>query len=103
MSWEITWEDRRKAKVLAQIRQKRLRGKVRVQINQNTWIYVPKKIARSKRKLRAFLSCRDRKLLEKKALETQVKTDRRQRGKASAMKTKKQRKLSYTNAKTNKN
>ncbi|EAY29946.1 hypothetical protein [Microscilla marina] len=70
MSWEITWEDRRKAKVLAQIRQKRLRGKVRVQINQNTWIYVPKKIARSKRKLRAFLSCRDRKLLEKKALET---------------------------------
>ena len=80
----ITEQHKIEAKLLAQKRQKSLRNKVRVQINHNTWIYLPKKLARSKRKLKAYLVAREERIRGRKKEEQQLIADRVARNKATA-------------------
>lgn len=77
------WDHRRKALALAELRQARFAGKTKVQINHNTWIYVPKKIARSKSKLIAFLRQREERLQASQLWDAQEKAGRQRRRKAA--------------------
>lgn len=87
----ITEEDRQQAQVLAVKRQKRLRGKTRLQIDRNTWIYVPKKITRSKRRLKAYLQQREERIRAKKRQDREEKIARQQRSKEAAKANKEKR------------
>ncbi|EAY29816.1 hypothetical protein [Microscilla marina] len=80
----ITKQHKREAKLLAQQRQKDLQNKVKVQVDHNTWIYLPKKLARSKRKLKAYLAARAERIREKKDQEEQIRAGRIARNKAAA-------------------
>ncbi|WP_299465699.1 hypothetical protein [uncultured Microscilla sp.] len=80
----ITEQHKREARLLARQRQKGLRNKVRVQVDHNTWIYLPKKLARSKRKLKAYLVARAERIRDKKDQEEQAKAGRIARNKAAA-------------------
>lgn len=82
----ITEQHKHEAKLLAQKRQKSLRNKVRVQIDYNTWIYLPKKLARSKRKLKAYLAAREERIRARKKEEQQLVADRVARNKAKRIK-----------------
>ena len=79
----ITHTQYLRAKQLAQQRQKRFKHQTKVKVAPGTWIYVPKKIAHSKKKLRAFLEKRQERLQQKARLENQLKRDRQQRSKTT--------------------
>ena len=88
----ISYPQYLKAKQLAQQRQKRFKRQTKIKVAPGTWIYVPKEIARSKKKLRAYLEKRQERLRQKAQLENQLKKDRQRRSKTTYHANKGQRK-----------
>lgn len=72
-----------KAKELARKRQKRFKRQVKVLVASGTWIYVPKEVAKSKRKLKKFLAERTARMQQKAQTEAQILRERQERSKAS--------------------
>jgi len=88
----ISHTQRLRAKEMALKRQKRFKRQTKVKVAPNTWIYVPKEIARSQKKLLVFLEERQERLQQKALLEEQMKKDRQLRSKTSYHTNKDQRK-----------
>ena len=88
----ISYTQHLKAKELAKKRQKRFKRQVKVKVARGTWIYVPKEMAKSKKKLRAFLEKRQERMRQKAEQENQRQKGRQQRSKVSYKTYKGQRK-----------